>query len=81
MSADVSKIKKSVQCNIIFIFEALPENMITSVRMWLFLKILLISKKPAFFFFFFEKKAACTCLTVRKYFTPQMSITKFNTLL
>ena len=55
MSADVSKIKKSVQCNIIFIFEALPENMITSVRMWLFLKILLISKKPAFFFFFRKK--------------------------
>lgn len=46
-SADVSKIKESTLLDITFTFNVLLENVITFVRMWLFLKkkILLIQRK------------------------------------
>lgn len=45
--------------------------------MWLFLKIKYIfdlTKND-----FAEDEAACECTTLRKYFTPQVSITQFKT--
>ena len=53
------------------IFEVLMENMITFIRMWLFLQknnvALLIWEKPIF-----ENEAACAFTIVRIYFTPKI---------
>ena len=49
-TADVSKIKKNIQGNAIFIFDVFTVNVTSkNVKMWLFLQISNIVEKPAFF--------------------------------
>ena len=79
MTGDSRKIRKSAQGKITFTIDLISENVINSIRIWLFLKIKDIGnfKKPVCIL---ENEAACACTTLREYFRSQLSVMQFNTL-